>query len=116
MYKFLCGHVVFAHVPQSGVAGSCGYSVLKGTVLSHPVSREAARKGEVIKKVNPGKGGVSRVELENTRTLAGRETHGACLHLLFYSSLSCSYSWCICDVTTKSWIVICRWERETEPN
>lgn len=92
MYKFLCGRVVFAHVPQSGVAGSCGYSVLKGTVLSHPVSREAARKGEVIKKVNPGKGGVSRVELENTRTLAGRETHGARLHLLFYSSLSCSYS------------------------
>lgn len=41
----------FAYIPRNGLAGSCGRFVLKGTVLSHPHSREPARKGEVIKKV-----------------------------------------------------------------
>ena len=72
---FLHGHVVFAHVPQSGVAGSCGYSVLKGTVLSHPLIREAARKGEVIKKVKPGKGVYRGLNLRTpTPWQAGRPT------------------------------------------
>ena len=79
MYKFLCGHVVFAHVPQSGVAGSCGYSVLKGTVLSHPLIREAARKGEVIKKVKPGKGVYRGLNLRTpTPWQAGRPTELVC--------------------------------------
>lgn len=42
---------------------------LKGTVLSHPQSRESARKGEVLKKVKLAKGGTSRSKLENTHTL-----------------------------------------------
>lgn len=44
-------------------------TLLKGTVLSHPHSREAARKGEVIEKVKLAKGGMSRSKLENTHTL-----------------------------------------------
>lgn len=76
--------------------------VFKVTVLSHPHSRKAARKGEVIKKVKPGMGGVSSIKLLRTLTPQWQARERTLKHvvaerpmeptpptnLLFYSTLS----------------------------
>ena len=108
MYKFLGICVVFAHVPQSGIAESYGYSVPKRTVLSHPVGRQAAWKGNGVKKVKPGKACPGLDLKTPTRWQLGRPMEPSpatrpSSAVVF--PLVCSLFRSVCDVTVRSWMV-----------
>lgn len=103
-------------------------TMLRGTVLSHPHIREAIRKGEVIKKVKPKKGGVSTSKFLRTPTLQwhpGRrvlehkqETHRTdlCQQTFSFTVSLTALIWSSYYVVTiKNWILFVVGKRKQNP-